>query len=64
MNVLEKEHDRWLEIEEDEVVGICENCDEVIYSSERYFDNDENEKVHEDCFVELMMKEFGFKLVN
>lgn len=63
----EAEYDRLLtkgiDDYEDEVVGVCEHCDEVIYRSERHFFNT-SEKVHEDCFVDYSMKLGGYKLVN
>lgn len=63
----EVEYDRWLnkgiDDFEDEIIGVCEHCDEVIYHSERHVSNTE-EKIHEDCFMDFSMKVGNYKLVN
>lgn len=63
----EDEYDRLLakgiDDYEDEVIGVCEHCDEVIYHSERHLFNT-SEKIHEDCFMEYSMVMGNFKLVD
>lgn len=60
--MIDKEHDRWLneESDKDEIIGECLNCEEVVYNSERHYNNSDSEKIHEDCFVEYMVKTCGF----
>lgn len=63
----EAEYDRWLnkgvDNDQDEILGCCEHCDEVVYSSEAHYKNF-YQLIHEECFVEYVVEFYGYKFVR
>ncbi len=64
----EAEYDRWLNKgvdydDQEEILGQCQHCDEVVYFSEAHYEAF-NELIHEECFVEYIVKEHGYKYIG
>lgn len=68
MTNYEAEYDRWLNKgvdydDQDEVLGHCQHCDEVVYFSEAHYKTVE-ELIHEECFVDYIVENYRYKFIR